>query len=133
MKLMIIFLELLSVTMYQNSYPNLEENYTINVAIDTMYSGKLYWNLNCELISDANQECIDSIVFESRLKLFDTCRITVVEHILEVESKSCAAYKAFQIRDILQNYFTSGITFVTVGEAVISENKSNTDVTIEIF
>lgn len=133
MKLMIIFLELLSVTMYQNSYPNLEENYTINVAIDTMYSGKLYWNLNCELISDANQECIDSIVFESRLKLFDTCRITVVEHILEVESKSCAAYKAFQIRDILQNYFSSGITFVTVGEAVISENKSNTDVTIEIF
>lgn len=126
-------MELLSVTMHQNSSPNLEENYIINVPIDTIYSGKLYWNLSCELITHASQNYLDSIALNTFTKSFDTCRITVIEHMLEVESRSCYSYKATQIKDELQTLLPSGIVFVTTGEAILSEDKKSTIVIVEIF
>lgn len=106
---------------------------TIKEKPDTVYFGKMYWNLNCELITHASQNYLDSIALNTFTKSFDTCRITVIEHMLEVESRSCYSYKATQIKDELQTLLPSGIVFVTTGEAILSEDKKSTIVIVEIF
>lgn len=133
MQLTFIYLKLVSTLIFWKSDSILFENDYQLQNIDTIFYGNLYWDLNCELFIDASYPILDSIIYSSKSKIFDTCRITVFESILKTDSKSCATGKAHQLQENFSIHYPKDLVLITAGVMIVAEKKESTRVVVEVY
>lgn len=133
MHLTTLFLNIFFLVTSPNDDFNKLQEYNETVHFDTIFNGRIYWDLHCNLFPEASYPILDSIIAISKKTSFETCKITVIESVLPTESKSCASAKAYQIELYFEKFHLMDKFVISNGRKVITEDTQNTIVIIEVY
>lgn len=133
MHLTTIFLNIFFLVTSPNVEFNKLQEYNETVRFDTIFNGKVFWDLNCNLYQEASYPILDSIIATSKKISFETCKITVIESILTTDSKSCASVKAYEIELYFEKFLSKDKIVISGGRKVITDDTQNTILIIEVY